>query len=88
MLNSSELFSYTTLCSSFKWIEPLFLELSCTQTDTHQDTKSDRQTHTDGHQYSIGRDTLGTYPRTWYIGYLPQDVVHWVPNPGRGTLGT
>ena len=35
MLNSSELFSYTTICSSFKWIEPLFVELSCTQTDRH-----------------------------------------------------
>ena len=34
----------TTICSSFKWIEPLFFELSCTQTDTHQDTQTDRQT--------------------------------------------
>ena len=34
MSNSSELFSYTTICSSFKWIEPLFFELSCTQTHT------------------------------------------------------
>ena len=47
MSNSSELFSYTIRCSSFKWIEPLFFELSCTQTErqTH--------THTDGHEYSI-----------------------------------
>ena len=37
MSNLSELFSYTTICSSFKSIEPLFFELSCTQTD--------RQTH-------------------------------------------
>ena len=43
MLNSSELFSYTTICSSFKWIEPLFFELSCTQTDRH----------TDKHEYSL-----------------------------------
>ena len=41
MSNSSELFSYTTICSSFKWIEPLFLVIVYT----------DRQT--DGHEYSI-----------------------------------
>ena len=53
--NSSELFSYTTTCSSFKWIEPLFFELSCTQTDTQTDTHTDRQTprHKDRHEYSI-----------------------------------
>ena len=45
MSNSSELFPYTTVCSSFKRIEPLFFELSCTQADRH--------THTDGHEYSI-----------------------------------
>ena len=54
----SELFSYTTICSSFKWIEPLFFELSCTQTHTHTDRQKDRhdtQTdrHTEGHEYSI-----------------------------------
>ena len=27
MSNLSELFSNTTICSSFKWIEPLFFEL-------------------------------------------------------------
>ena len=50
--NSSELFSNTTTCSSFKWIEPFFL-LSCTQTHTHR--RKDTQTlgHTDGHEYSI-----------------------------------
>ena len=55
MSNSSELFSYTTICSSFKWIEPLFFKLSCAQTDRHQDTHTDRQTntHTDKHEYSI-----------------------------------
>ena len=42
MSNSSELFSNTTICSSFKWIEPSFFELSCTQTHT----QTDRQTHT------------------------------------------
>ena len=47
--NSSELFSYATICSSFKWIEPLFFELLCTQTDTQTAT----HTHTDGHEYSI-----------------------------------
>ena len=30
-----ELFSYTTVCSSSTSIEPLFFELSCTQTDRH-----------------------------------------------------
>ena len=55
MSNSSELFSYTTICSSFKWIEPLLFELSCTQTHTQTDGRTDRQTptHTDGHEYSI-----------------------------------
>ena len=44
--NSSELFSYTTIWSSFKWIEPLFFELSKTdkQTNRHTDTQTDRQT--------------------------------------------
>ena len=41
--------SYTTICSSFKWIEPLYFELSCTQ--THRHTHIDR--HLDGHEYSI-----------------------------------
>ena len=44
MSNSSELFSYTTICSSFKWIEPLFFELSCTQTYRQTDTQTDTQT--------------------------------------------
>ena len=44
MSNSSKLFSYTTICSSFQWIEPLFFELSCTQSDTHTHRKTDRQT--------------------------------------------
>ena len=53
MSNSSELFSYATI--SFKWIEPLFFELSCTQTHTHTDRQTPRWTdrHTDGHEYSI-----------------------------------
>ena len=47
--------SYTTICSSFKPIEPLFFELLCTQTHTQTDRQTDRQTptHTDGHEYSI-----------------------------------
>ena len=44
MSNSSELFPYTTICLSFKWIGPLFFELSCTQTNRQKDTKTDRQT--------------------------------------------
>ena len=47
MSNSSELFSNTRICSSFKWIEPLFFELSCTQTHTQTER------HADGHEYSI-----------------------------------
>ena len=50
MLNSFKLFSYTTVCLIFKWIEPLFFELSCTQTDTHTDP-THRQT--DRHECSI-----------------------------------
>ena len=46
MSNSSELFSYTTICSSFRWIEQLFFELSCTQTHTQTDRQTDRQTPT------------------------------------------
>ena len=55
MSNSSELFSYTTVCSSFTSIEPLFFELSCTQTDRQTDRQPDRQTdrHTDNDEYSI-----------------------------------
>ena len=55
MSNSSELFSYTTICSSFKSIEPLFFELSCTQTDRQTDRQTDTQTdrHTEGDEYSI-----------------------------------
>ena len=49
-LNSFELFSFTRVCLIFKWIEPLFFELSCTQTDTHTDL-TDRQT--DRHECSI-----------------------------------
>ena len=47
----SELFSYTTVCSSFTSIDPLFFELSCTQTDrqTHRQTHR----HTDNDEYSI-----------------------------------
>ena len=55
MSNSSKLFPYTTICSSFKWIEPLFFKLSCAQTDRQLDTHTDRQTntHTDKHENSI-----------------------------------
>ena len=48
---SFELFPYTTLCSSFKWNEPLFFELSGTQ--THKRTHTQTGRHTDGHEYSI-----------------------------------
>ena len=35
MSNSSELFSYTTIFSGFKWIEPLFFDTG-RQTDAHK----------------------------------------------------
>ena len=42
------LFSNTTTCSSFKWIEPLLFEISCTQThgktERHADTQMDMST--------------------------------------------
>ena len=48
MSNLSELFSYTTICSSFKWIEPLFLSYR-----VHRQTHSKTHRRTDGHEYSI-----------------------------------
>ena len=47
MSNSSELFSFITICLSFKWTEPLLYELSCTQSQKQTDR------HTDGQEYSI-----------------------------------
>ena len=49
--NLSKLFPYTTVCSSFKWIESLLFELLCTQTDRQtrrqQDSYIDRQQDTE-----------------------------------------
>ena len=56
MSNSSEVFSYATICSSFKSTEPLFFSYHVHRyTERHIDTQSDGQTrrHTDGHEYSI-----------------------------------
>ena len=53
MSNSSELFSCTTVCSNFTSIEPLFLELSCTQTDRHQHRQTDTQTTMSIQRFSI-----------------------------------
>ena len=50
MSNSSGLFSYTTICSSFKWIEPLFYPV---HRQTHNKTDTQTPTHTDKHMYSI-----------------------------------
>ena len=50
MSNFTELFSYTTICASFKWIERLFFELLCLQTQTHS--------HTDGHEYAVDKPQL------------------------------
>ena len=41
--NSSELFSNITICSSFKWIKPLFLS---NRVHRHTDTQTQRQTDT------------------------------------------
>ena len=51
-----ELFSYTTICSSFKWIEPLFLSYhvhSHTHTLTHTDRKTDRHTDKGSHSAEL-----------------------------------
>ena len=55
MSNSSKLISYTTICSSFQWIDPLVVELSCLETDTQLDSYTDKRTHrhTDGHQFIL-----------------------------------
>ena len=56
-MSNSSLFSYTTVCSSFTSIEPLFFELSCTQpwrqTYRTEDIQTDRQTDTRNDEYSI-----------------------------------
>ena len=55
MSNSSELFSYPKICSSFKCIEP-FLSVGVLEyTDTKTDGWPPRHTqrHTDKHEYSI-----------------------------------
>ena len=49
----SELFSYTTICSSFKWIKLLFFELSCVHTHTHTRTHTHPHTHTHTHKDGI-----------------------------------
>ena len=51
-----ELFSYTTICSSFKWIEPLFLSYHVhrhTHTLTHTDRKTDRHTAKGSHNTEL-----------------------------------
>ena len=51
-----ELFSYTTICSSFKWIEPLFLSYHVhrhTHTHTHTDRKRDRHTDKGSHSTEL-----------------------------------
>ena len=53
MSNSSEIFLCTAICSSFKWIQPIFFQLSCTQAHTHRHTDTKTHRHTDKHEYSI-----------------------------------
>ena len=77
MSNSSDLFSYTTICSSFKWIEPLFFELSCTQTHTHTDTETHTHRNTDGHEYSI-------VAVEYYLNYL--SIVKSIPEEWKKKL--
>ena len=45
MSNTSELFPYTTICSSFKWIKPLFLSYRVRR-HIHTHTQMERQTET------------------------------------------
>ena len=49
MSNSSELFSYATTCSSFKWIEPLFFSFCVHR---RKDGRKYGKT-TDWHEYSL-----------------------------------
>ena len=46
MSKSSELFSNTTTCLSFKRTEPLFFELLCTQIHRQMETQTERPTDT------------------------------------------
>ena len=74
MSNSSELFPYTTISSSFKLIEPLFLGYR-----VHRHTYTHTDKHTDRHEYSIVEvDKPQLYlvtgcppplplPHSWYI---------------------
>ena len=73
MSKSSEIFSNTTTSSSFKWIEPLFFELSCTQIHGQMETQT-KDGHTDGNEYSITNHNYNkikneTYPE-------PQSASH------------
>ena len=52
MSNLSSRFLYTTTCSSFKWIDPLFFVLT---SDRHTHTSTE---NTDGHEYSIVADDI------------------------------
>ena len=47
-----ELFSYTTICSNFKWIEQSFFSY-CVHKLTHRQTPKQTHTHRDRHDYSI-----------------------------------
>ena len=44
MSNSSELFPYTKICSSFKWIEFLVIMYTDRQADRHQDRHTEMST--------------------------------------------
>ena len=48
MSNLSELFSYTTICLSFKWIVPLFCIFLSYR--VHRHTHTHRNTHTQKHR--------------------------------------
>ena len=65
MLDSSELFSYTRICSSFKSIEPLFFSNRVhRQTDTQTDGHKHRQTDTDTHRQTQTDTDTHTHTHT------------------------
>ena len=54
--NFSEIFSYTTMCSNFMFLDRLLLSYRAkthTHTNTHMDAHTHTHTHTDSDEYSI-----------------------------------
>ena len=69
MSNSFELFSDTTTYSSFKWFEPLFFKLSCTQIHRRKDKdgKTEKQTDTQTNMSTLLRFINRNFNNVYYI---------------------